>query len=134
MKFVFVGIHHKNNLPALCSSTKTGEIIDTIISHFNEDFQWEKVNLFPTNYLPMELEEREKLIDLFPIVEDYFYLGFGVTVKDTLERLTKNSKSFYHPGFAIRKGNVFKEKYIKGVVDEIERIMCVNYKSSLQKN
>jgi hypothetical protein len=45
----FVGIHHKPGLPALCSTTKSGKVIDQIIAELPE-FECIKTNLFTTAF------------------------------------------------------------------------------------
>lgn len=59
MKVIFVGIHNKPNTPVLCSSTKSGKLIDRIIKELNFDSL--KTNLYNVEYLPKDLAEKEKL-------------------------------------------------------------------------
>jgi hypothetical protein len=124
MKIVFVGLHNKPGLPPLCSTTKTGKIIDIICSHFN-GVEFEKKNIFPVEYLP-GFYEREKLIDQFEIEENTFYIGLGKITADSLDGLTSNSNSFYHPSYVLRKGNKYKKEYIWNVVNFIELLLLRN--------
>jgi hypothetical protein len=55
MKIIFVGLHHKPGKEALCSSTKTGKLIDRIIEEGGFK-SWQKTNLYPTEYLPKNEE------------------------------------------------------------------------------
>ncbi len=53
MKYYFVGMHNKPNTKPLCSSTKTGKIIDIIASKLL--FKSIKTNFCDTDYLPTDL-------------------------------------------------------------------------------
>lgn len=50
MRVIFVGIHNKPGLTPLCSSTKTGKLIDRIIENLH--IECVKTNLFNINRLP----------------------------------------------------------------------------------
>lgn len=53
MRVFFVGIHHKDGKPALCSSTKSGKVIDKVISRVKEyssNIECVKTNLFNANF------------------------------------------------------------------------------------
>jgi hypothetical protein len=51
MRIIFVGMHNKPGLPPLCSTTRSGKLIDRIIEKIN-GFEIVKTNLFDCDYLP----------------------------------------------------------------------------------
>lgn len=120
MKIVFVGIHNKPGMEPLDSATKSGKIIDIITSCFR-GVDFEKRNLFPVDYLPKG-EAAEEMVDQFPIEPDARYILLGTIVNNALgTHLQWQGRCFYHPGFVLRKGSDFKERYIKAVVAHIEQ-------------
>ncbi len=123
MKIVFVGIHNKENKAPLDSTTKTGQIIDLICGHFN-GLEFKRMNLFPVDHLP-EKDLHEDYVKRFINLIDFdsYYMLLGKTVGDLLSiDLQQNSRCFFHPGYALRKGPNFKEAYIKHIVKHIENI------------
>ena len=64
MKVIFVGVHNKVGKKPLCSSTKSGKLIDRIIkglgSCWSGDGWWLKANLYNLEYLPDTIEQKEK--------------------------------------------------------------------------
>lgn len=52
MRVFFIGIHNKPGLPPLCSSTKSGKVIDAIISKIDASVKIVKCNLFDTDHVP----------------------------------------------------------------------------------
>lgn len=48
-RVLFVGIHHLAGLPALCSTTKSGKVIDHVIANLGPDHECIKTNLFNAN-------------------------------------------------------------------------------------
>lgn len=57
MRLIFVGMHHKPGKIALCSSTKSGKLVDRIA----EGFTHIKTNLYGVEYYPKTLSEKEEL-------------------------------------------------------------------------
>lgn len=121
MKIVFVGLHNKPGFPPLCSTTKTGQVVDLIIGHFN-NVEFEKKNIFPVEYLPHS-EEREQLIDKFEVEDDAYYIALGKISTDAIERMNVEFYAAYHPGYILRGGLQRKENYIKAVVMRIESVL-----------
>lgn len=59
----FIGIHHKGNLPALCSTTRSGKKVDVVINLLNR--KCEKTNLFSSDCIPTDKTEYEKQLRTF---------------------------------------------------------------------
>jgi hypothetical protein len=62
MKVFFVGLHNKPHKTPLCSSTKSGKLIDRIINQvFNRNgvdgAKWVKTNLFDVDFYPTNDDE-----------------------------------------------------------------------------
>jgi len=60
---IFVGIHNKPGKMPLCSSTKSGKLIDRIIKSIDEDFACGciKSNLYDVDYCPKEAKLKKEL-------------------------------------------------------------------------
>lgn len=56
MKVIFVGLHNKPGKLPLCSSTKSGKLIDRIIQE-GKIRDWQKTNLFDCDYYPTDRDE-----------------------------------------------------------------------------
>ena len=123
MKIVFVGIHNKPGKAPLDSTTKTGEIIDAICCHF-KGVEFMKANLFPIDSLPKKERYDQYVEDFLRKTQDEaYYILLGKTVGELLGvDLQQNSKCFFHPGFAIRKGKDFTQGYIDNIVQFIKTI------------
>lgn len=57
MKVIFVGIHNKPNKSPLCSTTRSGKIIDRIIEKL-PDIECIKTNLYDVDYMPKESDKK----------------------------------------------------------------------------
>lgn len=101
----FIGIHHKKNLAAFCSSTRSGKKIDDVISKMTDPI-CRKINLFTTDYLPKKgtaefTKEINKFIDSVPESATLVLLGNDVK-KLFPYHLYRESKiiKFRHPSFS----------------------------------
>lgn len=123
MKIIFVGIHNKPGLPPLCSSTKTGKIIDRIIDKLPPDCMvFEKRNLFPVDYLPYEIKERQKFVDQFPFEEGAYYITLGKVVSDSFDGLGVDFFPVHHPGYICRFAESIQSRYIQTITDQIRSV------------
>jgi hypothetical protein len=52
-RIIFVGIHNKPGLPPLCSTTRSGKVIDACIKELKPRYRSFKSNLFDTDYYPV---------------------------------------------------------------------------------
>lgn len=57
MRIIFVGMHNKPDKIALCSSTKSGKLVDRIA----EGFTHKKTNLYNVEYYPKSEQEKYEL-------------------------------------------------------------------------
>lgn len=122
MKIFFVGVHNKPGIPPLCSTTKTGKIIDTISKAF-PGHEIIKTNLFDADTIPKERMKRrhargtwickhtphfdnDSIVLLGCVVNSYFITG-------GLEKVIR----VQHP--AAFRSAVQLEKYIKDVIESI---------------
>jgi hypothetical protein len=126
IKIIFVGIHHKPGLPALCSSTRTGKLIDRVIASELDGLHPVKSNLYELDHIPTdrvinfrhyvaEWKKRTRYNERTDIV-----VGLGVEVCRDLNRAKINFVRARHPSARWSQRN--QEKYIKEVVDN-----CVDY-------
>jgi hypothetical protein len=101
----FIGIHHKENLPAFCSSTRSGKKIDAVIEKMTDPI-CRKINLFTTSHLPKRgtsefAKEINKFIDYVP--ENAVLVLLGNEVQKLFPyHLYNKSKivKFRHPSFS----------------------------------
>jgi len=124
MKIIFVGIHDKEGLPPLCSTTKSGQIIDKIIERLPTDCtKFEKKNLFPVEYLPYDIQERERMIDVFEIEEEAYYITLGKVVSEAFAGLNVHFFPVHHPGYICRFARSTQERYIDTIVEQVKIIV-----------
>lgn len=121
-KIVFVGVHFKKGFKALDARTATGRIVDMISCRVHPVV--EKVNIFPTEYLPLPAE-RWDYSEQFEIEDNALYVGLGRTVNDHLKDVCKNHLPVHHPGYVMRKGKAAIRAYVKDVVKQIGFYTCV---------
>lgn len=105
MKVVFMGLHHKPGKTALDSSTRSGQVIDQLIGHLPESWEFEKANLFPYDYHPDGEELREAIEDFQPKPETTYVL-LGRCVQRYIGEKCPIHVRAHHPGYALRKGAV----------------------------
>ena len=99
----FVGVHYKKGYTALDSRTISGKIIDRIIEGVGKD-RCEKMNLYPTEYLPsvdFQKEYIQKFINSIDNNSLYILLGKEVWI---VREHIHNSFLFYHPSYYNRNG------------------------------
>lgn len=119
-KVYFIGIHNKPGMLPLDSKTKTGEIIDKIITELGDEFVCIKTNLFDTDNMVTDKKEilkqnlnwNEKY-DLMP--EDIVVL-LGNDVKNNFMAKHDNTVFLSHPGWVVKKGHESKICYIQDSV------------------
>lgn len=118
-KIVFVGVHFKEGFKALDSRTRTGKIIDRIISCLPYNVSVEKMNLFSTTYLPDKIGQAYAAM-LFPVVDSITYVALGGIVQEHLEG--DNIIPVTHPGYIMRFGN--EDEYVhettKKIINHLE--------------
>lgn len=98
MKILFIGIHYRQEFNALDSRTKTGQVVDRIISLLPKEFEYKKCNLYPTYDLPIG-EVKKEYIDLF--YQHYDYDTYPVWVllgKEVQKALNEGGVCINHPG------------------------------------
>ena len=124
MRIIFVGVHNKPNLEPLCSSTKTGKLVNRIINELPKGFEIEKTNLFNVEYLP----EYEDMIDLgnewywtnLPTNEDIIVLLGAITHKQ-FRHDVENLIKIAHP--ASKRSHKDMDEYVFSAVGKIKKYM-----------
>lgn len=119
MKVIFVGIHNKPGLTPLCSSTKTGKIIDQVIALLPNETKAIKTNLFDANFIPDDSILRASHIRNWLIRSQADFNDIIILLgKDVAKYFPKNMIGFNiikfpHPASLF--GNEDTEKYINNV-------------------
>ena len=114
-KVYFVGIHYKDGFEALDSRTKSGHVIDKVITEL-DGLKCYKTNLFPTSYLPDQIHWKEFGLD-FEIDPKAIYVLLGNIVQKSLDDVPCRINA-YHPSYAIRKG--ITKDYIDSLTKKIQ--------------
>ncbi len=122
-RIIFVGIHNKPGMHPLDSRTKTGKIIDSVISVLSE-YECIKSNLcdteeFVTNSYQLFLENKRWLEDIKPTCEDVV-----ITLGDwTYKNLTRGEFKIIkakHPASLFGSSKV--EEYVSYIVEKINKL------------
>lgn len=89
MRVILVGLHNKPGMKPLDSKTKSGKLIDKIITHIPEGIEVIKTNLFNLNGIPHK--------DYFYKSRDEWYNAYLPTSEDIIVLLgAMTHKNFIH--------------------------------------
>ncbi|HWY34004.1 MAG TPA: hypothetical protein VNX68_05115, partial [Nitrosopumilaceae archaeon] len=118
----FVGMHHKPGMKALDSKTKSGKILDEIISSIKSNCV--KTNLCETEYQPIDDEEIGKVAQEWyskyePKEKDVIVL-LGMWVAENFDRRHENTIELTHPASFKVSGN--KSGYISDAIEKINNL------------
>lgn len=128
MKVIFVGLHHKPGKMPLCSSTKSGKLIDRIIHRladegfWGEECTWQKTNLFDVDYYPESIYDRNELAFRWAMkyaVVDNVYVLLGADVQKDFSLTTNNSVKVAHP--ASKRSHAEMDVYVQEVAASITK-------------
>lgn len=125
MKIIFVGVHNKVGKEPLCSSTKSGKLIDKIIEGldkgWSEKGSWLKTNLYNLEYLPTdEIKEKEAVRFYYrvqPNDQDVFVLLGAEVAKNFFNKGAHNVVEIHHP--ASKRSHEAMNEYILSAVEKI---------------
>lgn len=122
MKVIFVGIHNKPGLPPLCSSTKSGKLIDRIIAKLPADVNCEKTNLYDIDYLPKDQYEKDiislKWWEKVSIADFDIIVLLGIEVHENFwGRNMQYILKINHP--ASKRSYAEMNRYVSDAVEEI---------------
>lgn len=121
MKIIFVGIHNKPGKSPLCSSTRSGKVVDKIIAEL-QGLNCIKANLFDIDQIPKQ-EEKAKLkmdfLNNFTAGEDDIFALLGAMVHDEFPFVYQKSVKLAHPASTLYSGKKDSE-YIKLAVEKIK--------------
>ena len=125
MKIIFVGIHNKKGLMPLCSSTKSGKLIDRIIKVFRQaGIQTMKTNLYDACTMPFDIDKRQHTIEWYcradPQYDDVIIL-LGKEVQENFNNIAGFQKTInlQHPASIWSNKN--QSKYVSNAIIEIDR-------------
>jgi len=119
MKVIFVGIHNKPGFKPLDSSTKSGKLIDGIITSLPDSVVCIKTNFYDRCHLPEPSKYDNKLwAERVGFNEDDLVIRLGQEVQKRMSGSGCRSIDLVHPG---RIG--YKEKYISESVELIRKYL-----------
>jgi hypothetical protein len=125
MKIIFVGVHNKVGKLPLCSSTKSGKLIDQIIDkHLINDVRIAlclKTNLYNLEYLPpQDIKEQEAVLFYYrvqPNEQDVFVLLGAEVAKNFFNKGAHNVVEIHHP--ASKRSHEDMNEYVLDAVEKI---------------
>lgn len=135
MKVIFVGIHNKPQIAALCSSTKSGKLIDRIIAKLPTDVDCEKTNLYDVDYLPKDQYEKDiislKWWEKVSIADFDIIVLLGIEVHDNFwGRAMHYILKINHP--ASKRSHAEMDRYVSDTVEEILSLIEKSKKNQKQ--
>jgi len=121
MKIIFVGMHNKPGLKPLCSSTKTGKIINRIIKEL-PNIEVLKTNLYNVEYLPYDWREKQDLsVDWHQRIDAYaddIIILLGAEVQEWfISSGFRNIIKLAHPAYKAMN------KYVADSVEKIKEVI-----------
>jgi hypothetical protein len=123
MKIVFIGIHNKEGLKPLDSSTDSGKRIDAIIANLN-GIECLKANLFDVSYMPLGVDAKAKAKDFVNrvgIQKEDVAVCLGKTVCDYLAKNLKCTVlKVPHPSPMTM---IRKDDYIRDVANRLNNVL-----------
>lgn len=122
MRVIFVGMHNKPNKAPLCSSTKSGKMVDKIIAQV--DGFTIKTNLFDIDYFPIRSEHDYyanglEYIEAHNISEDDICVLMGKFVQENFPKTNATLIKIPHPSYP--RSHEAKAKYVENAVKSIQR-------------
>lgn len=119
-RIVFVGIHNKPGMKPLDSKSKSGMLIDRIITQLN-DTTWIKSNLIDLDYLPNPIDPWQSVSDWI-MRTDYncntdIVVCLGQDVQKTMKPFITNTVNIPHPSIAW--SNKSKAVYVQKALEKI---------------
>lgn len=132
MKIIFVGLSNKINLEPLASSTKSGALINEIITQINCDcIKTNLVNFAPVNVkgklrYPNSEEMEIGFDNLRSIIsqnEPCIVVGLGAIVCKKLDKKVENFVKIKHPAYISTYKRHQKSEYILDSVNKITKIL-----------
>lgn len=126
MKIIFVGEHNKRGLKPLCSTSKSGELIDIIISHFQE-YETILTNLYDTDETPHITTKHDHALlwhnRITASMDDVIVL-LGKEVQKNFFPIPYMRKiiHIHHPGYILRPwSKVNVDEYVNSAVAKIKK-------------
>jgi hypothetical protein len=123
MRIIFVGIHNKQGLQPLDSSTPSGKRIDAIIESFT-GYNCIKANLFDLHYFPLGIDPKakaEEFSNRMAISEGDIVVCLGKSVCDYLaKRLKCTVLKCPHPSPMTQ---IPKDAYTKDITNRLNNVL-----------
>jgi hypothetical protein len=124
MRIIFVGLHNKPGKIPLCGSTKSGKLINRIISegHFKNAI---KTNLYDVEYWPMQTDERVELemnfLDRVQPTKTDLLIFLGAATHDRIPPHSSLEIKIAHP--ASKRSHIDMHQYVATTIDKIREIL-----------
>lgn len=124
MRVIFVGIHNKPGLTPLCSTTKSGKLIDRVIARVKCDMVL-KTNLYDVDEMPIVAKEVMAVNWLLlhkPTINDIIVLlGNEVFENFDFEGVLGYVLVRHHP--ASKRSRVSMDKYVEELSSQINALV-----------
>ena len=127
MRIIFIGIHNKPHLVPLCSSTKSGKLINRVISKLPDNIKYEKSNLYDVDYYPVNGEAESLAFewrDHFDPTNDDIIVLLGARVHSEFFFNYDNIIKLAHPSsmWSHKDMNGYVKNAVMKIIDSIKKI------------
>lgn len=126
-RVIFVGVHNKPGLPPLCSTTKTGKMIDRVIAGI--DIECLKTNLFDIDFMPDDLEAAHQYMNWFERIRPEagdIVITLGKKVRSWFEISEYAFKVIMKRHPAGIYSNIKMDAYVESLVNQINKEITMN--------
>lgn len=123
-RIIFVGIHNKPDKPPLCSTTRSGKVIDACIIELKPRFRTIKSNFFDLNDLPRDKHdlnyffEWKQRVGYNPVNDIVIMLG-EMAMKCFISRIGSGKIAMRHPSSWATK-HTSKDDFVLDLLIKLE--------------
>jgi hypothetical protein len=123
-RILFVGMHNKPDIKPLCSSTKSGKLIDKIILQLKQ-IECVKTNLFDVEYLPTDSHEIRQMSlewhDIYNPKDNDVIVLLGAIVHKHFWKCDSHILQIAHP--SRKRSHVDMDEYVTKSTEQILNII-----------
>jgi len=122
-RVVFVGMHNKSDLVPLCSSTKSGKLINRVTDELNCDTI--KTNLYDVDYFPSPQEKYKLALDwherIRPESDDIIVLLGAEVHKNFDNRYGYEVLKYPHP--SSKRSHIQMDEFVGNLTGDLQELL-----------